>query len=245
MINPLMPWVFFAVFVLAMLWLDFRLFSGREKEVSIKEALLWSLFWMILALGFNVGVYFFSSHERALNFLTGYLIERALSMDNIFVFLLIFNFFRVPAVYQQVVLFWGILLALVLRCIFIALGVVIINAFHWSIYILGLFLVFVGIKMIFAGNKQEDLSTNPILRVIRKFFPVSDEYHGKKFFALKDGCRVATPLFVVFLMIAAMDIVFAVDSIPAILAITTDPFVVYTSNIFAIFGLRALFSAIS
>ena len=243
--NPFLLWVLFIVFVGVMLWLDFRLFSGKEKEVGVKEALLWSAFWLGLALAFNVGVFFFSTPERATNFLTGYLVERALSMDNIFVFLLIFNYFRIPAAHQQIVLFWGILLALVLRVIFITAGVVIINTFHWSIYILGFFLVFVGIKMAFSGEKEEDLSTNSVLGVIKKFFPITDRYNHQKFFLREKGVLLATPLFVVFLMVAAMDVVFAVDSIPAILAITTDPFVVFTSNIFAILGLRALFSAVA
>ena len=242
---PQLLWIAFFVFIIAMLILDFRLFSGKEKEVGVKEALLWSAFWLGLALVFNVGIFFFSTQERATNFLTGYLVERALSMDNIFVFLLIFNYFRVPQAHQQIVLFWGILLALVLRVLFITVGVVIINAFHWSIYILGIFLVFVGVKMAFSGEKEEDLSANPVLGLIKRVFPITDRYDHQKFFLREKRVLLATPLFVVFLMVAAMDVVFAVDSIPAILAITTDSFVVYTSNIFAILGLRALFSAVA
>ncbi len=240
-------WIIFTALIIAMLVVDFRLFSGKDRsgEVGVKEALLWSLFWLLLALIFNAGIFFFSTHERGVNFLTGYLIERALSMDNIFVFLLIFSYFRVPGSFQQVVLFWGILLALVLRAVFIAAGVVLISVFHWTIYVLGIFLVFIGIKMLFNKDKDEDLSKNRVLQLIRKLVPLTEDYHGKRFFIRELGGNRATPLFVVFLMIAAMDIVFAVDSIPAILAVTTDSFVVYTSNIFAILGLRALFSAIA
>jgi tellurite resistance protein TerC len=244
---PLWLWAVFAIGVIIMLVADFRLFSGKERAsaVSVKEALLWSLFWLVLAFIFNGGVFYLSTHERGVNFLTGYLVERALSMDNIFVFLLIFNYFRVPGPLQQLVLFWGILLALIFRVMFIAAGVVLINTFHWMIYILGLFLVFIGIKMLFTGSKESDLSNNQALQFIRKMVPLTKDYHRKKFFVREPGGLKATPLFVVFLMIAVMDIVFAVDSIPAILAITTDPFVVYTSNIFAILGLRALYSAIA
>lgn len=242
---PMMLWSLFIIFVLFLLYVDFKLFSGKGKEISIKESLIWSGIWIGIALLFNVGIFFFSSHERAVNFLTGYLIERALSMDNIFVFILIFSFFRVPPAFQQGVLFWGILLALLLRVVFIAAGVVLINMFHWTIYLLGLLLLFVGIKMLLADNEQEDLSESKILIFAKKLYPVTNEYHEGKFFVLKDNVRHATPLFLVFVMVAAMDVVFAVDSIPAILAVTTDPFVVYTSNIFAILGLRALFSAIA
>ncbi|MBF0386780.1 MAG: TerC/Alx family metal homeostasis membrane protein [Candidatus Omnitrophica bacterium] len=244
MSSPTILWSIFGVAVIAMLFIDFKLFSGKGKSVGIKEALIWSGVWVGVALLFNAGIMFFDK-ERAVNFLTGYLIERALSMDNIFVFILIFNFFRVPAMNQQGVLFWGILLALVLRVVFIGAGVVLINAFHWTIYLLGAMLLFVGIKMLFTKDEEKDLSESKILKFIKKLYPVTSEYHGKKFFINKDGVRWATPLFVVFVMVAAMDVVFAVDSIPAILAVTTDPFVVYTSNIFAILGLRALYSAIA
>jgi len=245
--SPVIPWLIFAIAVIVMLVADFRLFSGKEREsaVGVKEALLWSLFWIALALIFNAGVFLFGTHERGVNFLTGYLIERALSMDNIFVFLLIFNYFRVPGPFHQAVLFWGILFALVLRVIFIAVGVVLINAFHWLVFVLGLFLVFVGIRMLFAGNKEKDLSKNQVLLFIRKAVPLTKDYYKKKFFVREAVGLKATPLFVVFLMVAVMDIIFAVDSIPAILAVTTDPFVVFTSNIFAILGLRALYSAIA
>lgn len=238
-------WAAFGVFVIAMLVLDFHCFSGKDREPEIKEALIWTAFWVALSLFFNAGVFFFGSHEQGVNFLTGYLVEKALSMDNIFVFILIFQFFHVPAKYQRAVLFWGIVLALVLRAVFIAAGVAIIQAFHWSIYILGAFLVIVGIKMIFTGEKHPDLSRNPFLKLIRRFVPVIEEYHGHQFFTRQSGALVATPLFAVFLMIASMDLVFAVDSIPAILAITRDPFVVFTSNAFAILGMRALFSALA
>jgi tellurite resistance protein TerC len=245
--SAAIPWIIFSVAVLAMLVADFSLFSGkdRKKEVGIKEALLWSGFWIALAFIFNAGVFLFGTHERGINFLTGYLIERALSMDNIFVFLLIFNYFRVPGPFHQAVLFWGILFALLLRVVFIAVGVVLINTFHWMVFVLGAFLVFIGIKMLFAGGKEQDLSKNQVLQLIRKFVPLTNDYYKKKFFVREATGLKATPLFVVFFMVAIMDIIFAVDSIPAILAVTTDPFVVYTSNIFAILGLRALYSAIA
>ncbi|NTV29150.1 MAG: TerC/Alx family metal homeostasis membrane protein [Candidatus Omnitrophica bacterium] len=238
-------WLIFAVSIMGLLVLDFRLFSGREREVSIREAAIWSVIWVVVALAFNAGVFFLGNHEQGVNFLTGYLVERALSMDNIFVFLLIFNYFKVPSQTRQNVLFWGIVLALVFRVIFIAAGVAIINAFHWTIYVLGAFLVFVGFKMFFSGDKEIDLDNNKMLRLLRRVVPVSAGYSGASFVVRLKGVRTFTPLVLVFLMVAVMDIVFAIDSIPAILAITTDPFVVYTSNIFAILGLRALFAVIA
>ena len=244
MTSSVLLWSAFGFAVAGMLFIDFKLFSGKGKEVGIKEALVWSAVWVGVALLFNMGVMFFDK-ERAVNFLTGYLIERALSMDNIFVFILIFNFFRVPSALQQGVLFWGILLALLLRVIFIGAGVILISMFHWTIYVLGAMLVLVGIKMIIVKDDEKDLADSKILKAVKKLFPVMNDYHGNKFFCKKDGVRWATPLFLVFVMVAAMDVVFAVDSIPAILAVTTDPFVVYTSNIFAILGLRALYSAVA
>lgn len=242
--SPIILWSAFGMAVLVMLFIDFKLFSGKGKEVGIKEALVWSAVWIGVALLFNWGIMCFDK-ERAVNFLTGYLIERALSMDNIFVFILIFNYFRVPAGLQQGVLFWGILLALALRVVFIGVGVVLINMFHWTIYLLGAMLLLVGIKMLLAKDDDRDLADSKILKFIKKLYPVTHDYHGKKFLVMKEGVRWATPLFVVFVMVAAMDVVFAIDSIPAILAVTTDPFVVYTSNIFAILGLRALYSAVA
>jgi tellurite resistance protein TerC len=245
MLTPFTGWMIFSVAVAAMLYADFKLFSGHGRTVSMKQALIWSAVWIGVALLFNAGILFFDSKERAVNFLTGYLIERALSMDNIFVFLMIFNFFKVPEACRQVVLFWGILLALVLRIIFIAVGVTLINLFHWTIYLLGAMLIFVGIKMLLSKEGHQDLAQSKIMTWIKKIFPLTDDYIGNKFFVTRNAVRYATPLFAVFVMIAAMDIVFAIDSIPAILAITTDSFVVFTSNIFAILGLRALFSAIA
>lgn len=238
-------WAVFVVMVLVMLVVDFRLFSKGGKEVGIKKAAFWSILWIIAALAFNAGIFFFGTRDQALNFLTGYLIERALSLDNLFVFLLIFNYFKVKNDERQEVLFWGILLALVMRVIFIAAGMAIINAFHWTIYVLGAFLVFVGGKMLFSGDKEIDLEKNKVLQLIRRFVPVTNNYHGTSYCVVVDGVRKVTPLVLVFIMVAVMDIVFAVDSIPAILAVTTDPFVVYTSNIFAILGLRALYAVLA
>ena len=245
MFSPFIAWGLFAMAVSGMLFIDFKLFSGKGREIRIREALLWSAVWIGVALIFNAGILMLDTKERAVNFLTGYLIERALSMDNIFVFMMIFNFFRVPAALQQGVLFWGILLALLLRIVFISAGVVLISLFHWTIYLLGAMLILVGFKMLFSKDEKKDLEDSRIIRLIRKVVPVTEGYHGNTFFIRKDGVRWATPLFLVFVMVAAMDIVFAVDSIPAILAVTTDPFVVFTSNIFAILGLRALYSAIA
>jgi tellurite resistance protein TerC len=245
MFSPLTLWTVFSLAIVLMLFIDFKLFSGNGREIRIREALVWSAIWIGVALLFNAGILFFDTKERAINFLTGYLIERALSMDNIFVFIMIFNFFRVPATLQQGVLFWGILLALILRIVFISAGVVLINMFHWTIYILGALLLLVGFKMLFSKHEEDGLADSKIIEWIKKVYPVTTDYHGKNYFVKIGNVRWATPLFVVFVMVAAMDVVFAVDSIPAVLAVTTDPFVVFTSNIFAILGLRALYSAIS
>lgn len=245
MSNQLLPWVLFNIFVLAMLALDLGVFHRKAHEVKIKEALIWSAIWIALALLFNLGIYLWRGPDTALEFLTGYLIEKSLSVDNIFVFLLIFSYFRVDSLYQHKILFWGILGALMMRAVFIAVGVTLIQQFHWLIYIFGAFLILTGIKMALEKGKEIHPERNPVLRLFRRLMPVTDHYVQGKFFVKLDGRTFATPLFVVLLVVETTDLIFAVDSIPAILAITLDPFIVYTSNVFAILGLRALYFALA
>lgn len=244
-------WIGFNLFVLAMLALDLGVFHRHAHVVSVKEAALWSVVWIGLALLFNAGLYFFwdrlapgstySNREAALAFFTGYLIEKSLSVDNIFVFVLIFTYFAVPSIYQHRVLFWGILGALVMRAILIAVGAALLKEFHWIIYVFGAFLIFTGIKMARHRNEELHPERNPVVRLFRRLMPVSDHYEGEKFFIRRAGRLVATPLFLVLLMVESTDLIFAVDSIPAIFAVTSDPFLVYTSNVFAILGLRSLY----
>jgi tellurite resistance protein TerC len=234
-------WVGFTVFVLGMLALDLGVFHRSAHAVSLKEAGIWSAVWITLALVFNVIVYAFMGPEVGLQFLTGYLIEKSLSVDNIFVFVLVFSYFSVPAMYQHRVLFWGIFGALVMRAILIATGAALIERFHWIIYIFGAFLVFTGIRMAFHKDEELHPDDNPVVKLFKRFMPVVPEYHGQSFFVRHMGKLAATPLFVVLLLVESTDLVFALDSIPAIFAITTDPFIVYTSNVFAILGLRALY----
>jgi tellurite resistance protein TerC len=238
-------WIGFLLFIAGMLILDLKVLQKKDHEIQIKEALLWTFFWIALSLLFNVGIYFYMGFDYALEFLTGYLIEKALSVDNIFVFIIIFTYFSVPPRYQHKVLFWGILGAIIMRAVFIFAGVALIQRLHWVIYILGAFLIYIGIKMAFAKEKKIHPERNPVLRTFNKLYPVDYDYKGNKFFIKKAGKLVATPLFVVLIVIETTDIVFAVDSIPAILSITLHPFIVFTSNIFAILGLRALYFAVS
>ncbi len=238
-------WIIFNLFVVLMLALDLGIFHRKSKEVEVREALLWSAFWIALSLAFNVGIYFWQGPEKALEFLAGYLIEKSLSVDNIFVFLLIFSYFGVPPRYQRRVLFYGILGALVMRGIFIAAGVTLVEKFHWTIYVLGVFLVYTGIRMAVEKDKEIHPEKNPAIRAFRWILPVTSEFEGSKFFVKRAGKYFATPLFVVLLVVETADVMFAVDSIPAILAVTLDPFIVYTSNVFAILGLRALYFALA
>ncbi|HDP81106.1 MAG TPA: TerC family protein [Spirochaetes bacterium] len=238
-------WAGFVLFILGLLVLDLKVFQRKEHEISVREALLWTGFWIALSLVFNAGVYYFEGAQPALEFLTGYLIEKSLSVDNIFVFLLIFTYFGIKPKYQHKVLFWGILGALVMRAVFILTGIALIQKLHWIIYVFGAFLVFIGIRMAFEKEKEVHPEKNPVLRLFKRFFPVTDTYEEGTFFVRRAGKLVATPLFVVVLVIETTDVVFAVDSIPAILSITLDPFIVYTSNVFAILGLRALYFAIA
>ncbi len=245
MLNQTWLWIGFNIFVIAMLALDLGVFHRRSHAVKIKEALIWSAVWIGLALLFNLGILIWSDANTALKFLTGYLIEKSLSVDNLFVFLMIFSYFQVPASYQHNVLFWGILGALIMRAIFIFAGVTLIAKFHWVIYIFGAFLIYSGIKMALAKDKEVHPERNPVLKLFKKIMPVTDDYVGNRFFVVQAGRRFATPLFIVLIVIETTDVMFALDSIPAILAITVDPFIVYSSNVFAILGLRALYFALA
>jgi len=227
-----------------MLVLDLGVFHRRAHTVKFREALAWSVVWIALAVIFAVVVFFWHGRTSALEFVTGYVIELSLSVDNLFVFLLIFRFFQVPAVHQHKVLFWGILGALIMRAVFIAAGVGLIQRFHWIIYVFGAFLVYSGIKLFFQEEAEIHPEKNPVLRLFRRFVPVTKDYEGDKFFVRRPGLY-ATPLFVVLLVVETTDLLFAVDSIPAILAITRDAFIVYTSNVFAILGLRSMYFALS
>jgi tellurite resistance protein TerC len=238
-------WIGFTMFVLTMLALDLGVFHRKAHDVRIREALIWTAVWVSLSLVFNLGVYLWFGSERALEFLTGYVIEKALSVDNIFVFIVVFSAFAVPTKLQHRVLFWGILGALIMRAVFIVLGAALLARFHWVIYIFGAFLVFTGIKLLLQRGDQVHPERNPIFRLFKRFVPSVDGYREGRFVVVENGKRYATPLLLVLVAIEATDLVFAVDSIPAIFAVTTDPFIVYTSNIFAILGLRALYFALA
>src|SRR5688572_2144706 len=238
--------IIFNLFVLAMLALDLFVFHRDAHVVKIKEALGFSAFWIALALAFNGLIYYFKGEEPALEFLTAYLIEKSLSVDNLFVFIVLFNYFKIPQAYQHKVLFWGIIGALVLRAFFIVVGVALLAKFHFIIYILGGFLIFTGIKMAMASNEPDiNPKANPVVKFISRYMPVTNELVGGKFFVKREKMIFATPLFIVLLMVETTDVVFAMDSIPAILAISRDTFIVYTSNVFALLGLRALYFALA
>lgn len=243
-------WGAFVVFVIAMLVLDmFALGGNKPRKVSVKEAGLWSLGWFSLAMIFNALLWWYLdgsvgrevANTKAMEFFTGYLIEKSLSVDNLFVFLMLFSFFAVPAEYQRRVLLYGVLGAIVLRAIMILAGVWLVSQFSWILYLFGAFLVVTGIKMILFAEHKPDLESNPILKWMRGHLRMTDEYHAEHFTVVKNGLRYFTPLFAVLVMVEITDVIFAVDSIPAIFAVTTDPFIVFTSNIFAILGLRALY----
>ncbi|HJW32884.1 MAG TPA: TerC family protein [Holophagaceae bacterium] len=237
------PWMWagFLAFVLAMLAIDLGIFHRKAHAVSLKEAGLWSAVWVVLALGFNALIWRNFGPERGVEFLTGYLIEKALSVDNIFVFVLIFGAFRVPEMYQHRVLFWGILGALVMRALFVGLGAALLAKFHWVLYLFGGFLLITGVKMLLLRNAAFDPRDNPVFKLFRRFVPAVDTYHGADFTVVQDGRRFATPLLLVLVAVELTDVVFAVDSVPAIFAVTKDPFIVFTSNIFAMLGLRSLY----
>jgi tellurite resistance protein TerC len=229
------------VLILGMLALDLGVLNRRPHVVRPREALRWTLLWIGLALAFNAFIYFRFGSEPALEFLTGYLIEKALSVDNLFVFLVIFSYFSVPAEHQHRVLFWGVLGAIILRAIFILLGAALLHHFHWVLYVFGGFLLLTGVRLLLEKGASVHPERNPVVRLFQRFVPMVHDYHNSHFFTLREGKRYATPLLLVLLVVEATDVVFAVDSIPAIFAVTPDPFIVFTSNIFAILGLRALY----
>ncbi len=244
--HSVLWWIGFNVFILGLLTIDLVVFSRRPHAIRIREAFIWSGIWIAIALAFNVGVYFWFGHHAALQFLTGYLIEKSLSVDNLFVFLLLFTYFKVPAKYQHEVLYWGIIGALILRGTLIILGAALIQRFHWILYVFGLFLVITGIRMAF-NDDEEDVhpERNIVVKFFKRLFPVVPDFHEQKFFVRIDGKRYATLLFIVLIVVETTDLVFAVDSIPAVFAVTRDPFIVYTSNVFAILGLRSLYFALA
>lgn len=224
-----------------MLVIDLGVFNKKSHTVSNKEALLWSAVWIALALIFNAGVYWFYGHGKALEFLTGYLLEKSLSVDNLFIFVVLFGYFNVPKQYQHKVLYWGIIGAIIMRGILIVVGTALITKFSWIIYIFGGFLVITGFKMAFSNDEKVKPDKNPVVKLFKKFFPIKPEFIGDKFFVKENLKLFATPLFIVLIIVESTDLIFAFDSIPAILAITQDPFIVFTSNAFAILGLRALY----
>ena len=236
-----MLWAGFIVFVLAMLVIDLGVFHRKAHEVSLKEAGIWSAVWVALAIVFNIGVYTWFGPERGLEFTTGYLIEKALAVDNIFVFVVIFAAFSIPAIYQHRILFWGVLGALVMRAAFILAGGAFLHRFHWAIYVFGAILAVTGVKLLIQRNQEIHPERNPLVKAFKKLFPVTHELEGDKFTVLREGKRYATPLLLALVAVEVTDLIFAVDSIPAIFAITSDPFIVFTSNIFAILGLRSLY----
>lgn len=243
--TPILFWLIFNAFVLLMLALDLGVFHRKSHEVSIKEALTWTFVWIFLALIFNTIIYFWRGQQQALEFFTGYLVEKALSVDNIFVFIMIFTYFQIPTKYQHKVLFWGIIGALIMRVIFIFAGVALLEKFHFTIYVFGALLIFTGYKMFNHSGVKIEPEKNPVIRFFKRFMPVTPELQEDRFFVKKDGRRFATPLFLVLILVETTDLIFAVDSIPAILAITQDQFIVYTSNVFAILGLRSLYFALA
>ena len=250
-IGTPMMWVGFIILVLIVLAIDLWGLGGKNAHrVSQKEALAWTVVWMLLAFAFGGALWWYLlqqghdpafAKDKTMAFFTGYLIEKSLSVDNIFVFLMIFSFFSVPPVYQRRVLLYGVLGAIIMRAIMIFAGVALVTKFHWLMYVFGGFLLLTGLKMLFMADKESDLNNNPLLKWLRGHLRITHEFHDEKFMVVKDGVRWFTPLFLVLIMVEFSDLIFAVDSIPAIFAITTDPFIVFTSNIFAIMGLRALY----
>lgn len=243
--HSLFEWVAFLAIIFFMLFLDLGVFHKKIHKVSIKESLIWTGVWVTLALLFNFYIYRSQGSQQGLEFLTGYIIEKSLSIDNIFVISLIFSYFKVPQHHQHRVLFWGVLGALVFRIIFIFAGVALIQKFEWMIYLFGAFLIFTGLKMLKESEKTVEVEANPLIRFARKHLRITDQFEGEHFMVVKNGKKFFTPLFLVLIMIESTDIIFAVDSIPAILAVTPDPYIVFTSNVFAILGLRSLYFALN
>jgi tellurite resistance protein TerC len=237
-------WVCFNLFILLLLALDLGVFNRKNHTIGVREALMWSAAWITISLLFNLGIYLKFGSDVALSFLTGYLVEKSLSVDNLFVIAMLFSYFSVPSEYQHKVLFWGVLGAIIMRGILIGIGASLVHRFHWLIYLFGAFLIYTGFKMVFQKDPIV-YPENRIVRAFRKIFPVTDRYQGAKFFVKERGRRYATPLFIVVLVVELTDLLFAVDSIPAIFGITTDAFIIYTSNVFAILGLRSLYFALA
>ncbi|MEA5113603.1 MAG: TerC family protein [Geobacteraceae bacterium] len=240
-----MLWGGFAILITVMFILDLGVFNRRSHEISFREALAWTLVWVGLAIGFNIGILYFMGATKALEFFTGYLIEESLSVDNLFVFIMIFSYFHVSRVHQPKILKWGIIGALVLRAVFIFLGIELFERFHWMVYLFGGLLIFTGIKMAFGGEGKIEPEKNLVVRLVRKFVPITKRIYGDRFFIRRNGVLAATPLMLALLVVESSDVIFAVDSIPAILAVTRDPFIVYTSNVFAIMGLRSMYYLLS
>ena len=245
MAENVYTWIGFIVFVLLMLALDLYVFNRKPHEIKIKEALLWSALWIGLALLFNYGVYIWLGKEKAMEFLAAYVVEKSLSVDNLFVFIMIFNYFQVKPRYQHKILFWGILGALVLRAIFILAGIALIHLFHWIIYVFGVFLIYTGIQILFEKEKKIEPDKNILVRLFKRLMPVKGDADTEKLFIRVNKKSFATQLFIALIMIEFSDLIFAVDSIPAVLAISNDTFIVYTSNVFAILGLRSLYFALA
>ncbi|MEX0906496.1 MAG: TerC family protein [Balneolaceae bacterium] len=243
--HSLTLWIIFNLFIIAMLVVDLMVFNRKPHEISIRESLVWTGIWILLSIIFGIGLYFYMSPEASLDYFTGYLIEKSLSVDNIFVFLLIFTYFGVETKYQHKVLFWGIFGALVFRLVFIFVGVALLEQFHWIIYVFGAFLVFTGIKLGLEKDKEIHPEKNPLLMLTRRFIPITKNFYGQQFFIKRGKRLIATPMFIVLVVIETTDIIFALDSIPAIMAITRDTFIIYSANAFAILGLRALYFALS
>ena len=242
---PIQFWIIFNLFLVGMLALDLGLFHRKAKVISPREALIWSGIWVSISLTFAAVVFAWQGTQAGTEFLTGYMIEWSLSIDNVFVFALIFTFFKVPAAYQYRVLFWGVVSALIMRGILIVSGAALLANFHWIIFIFGGFLIFSGVRIAFHDESKADPTRNPIVRIFQRFVPTSDDYDGQKFFTRKNGKLLATPLLTVLIAVEATDLAFAVDSIPAIFAVTDEPFIVFTANALALLGLRSLYFALS
>lgn len=243
--TPLWFWVAFASIVLVMLAIDLGIFHKRNHAVKMREALIWTFIWIGLSLLFNVWVYFVEGKHAAILFLSGYLLEKSLSVDNLFVFLLIFGYFKIEQRFQHKILFWGIIGALVMRAVFIAAGITLINRFHWILYLFGVFLIYTAINLMWKKDEDIHPDSNPIVKFFYKWFQVTPKTDSGHFFIRENGLWLATPLFVVLIVVETTDVIFAMDSIPAVLALTRDPFIIYSSNVFAILGLRALYFALA
>ncbi|HEY7419757.1 MAG TPA: TerC family protein, partial [Ktedonobacteraceae bacterium] len=235
------PWILFNLFVLLMLALDLGVFHRKAHAISLKEALTWSVVWIALAFAFNVGVFIIGGTNTGIQFFTGYLVEKSLSVDNIFIFVLLFTHFSIPANAQHRILFWGVLGALIMRGILIGLGSVLLESFHWIIYLFGAFLVFTGLRMIFQKQERIEPEKNPLFKLVRRVIPVTEDFEKGRFFVRRGGKLFATPMLLALVVIETTDLIFAVDSVPAVFAVATDPFIVYTSNVFALLGLRSLY----